>query len=107
MATQTSPLNKAITTLEGRANLGITALLAVAAEPSIHALNPKVAAICISVTQLGLLAQRGLIKIKALQSTAVVQTILDSPDPLGTAGRDLKLVAAAPTDASVKAELGA
>lgn len=101
MTKTTQPLAKAITTLEGQLSVLLTVVLGAAGSPALHALNPKVAAIAIAVNNLALLAQRGLLKAKALQATPLGTEMLDSAHP-GTAVLQALEV---PTEAAVNAEL--
>lgn len=79
MQTSTQPLAKAITTLEGQLVVALNVVIGVASVPAIHALNPKVGAIVLGVQNVAFIAQRALIKVKALN----VPGLIDQGDNVG------------------------
>ena len=79
MQTQTTPLAKAITTLEGQLITASSVLIAAFAALDPRVLSPKYAATLVTAQHVALLAQRGLVKIKASKQ---VNEVIDAPDPV-------------------------
>lgn len=83
---QTSPLAKAIHTLEGKLIVASEAVMAIVAFFDPSKLPPKTAAIVIGASNIALLVQRGVIKVQAMKW---LNNIVDSPDPVKTAEEEL------------------
>ena len=84
---QTTPLAKAVTTLEG-VLLSATAVIAAAASAiDPHQLPPTVGGILATVAAVSLGIQRTVLKVKAL---GYVQNVVNSPDPLGQIVKDVE-----------------
>lgn len=117
MNTQTTPLAKAITTLEGQLVLATNVVLGAAAATNPQSLPPKYAAIVAGATNIALLVQRMVIKVKA---SPTITSVLNSPDALKAIEADLLGTKAAkpsvatldddqvasPSDKDVATELG-
>lgn len=93
MSATTTPLAKAITTLEGQLSVAATVAIGVAGSPVLHALNPKVAAVAIVVNNVALLVQRGVIKVKA---SKFVNDVANSKSPLKTLISDVEAASGGP-----------
>ena len=75
MAKQTSPLAKAITTLEGQLVIASDVVIGAGAAIDPHVLPPKIAAIVVAAQHIALLVQRGVIKA---QHSPAVTALVDS-----------------------------
>lgn len=69
-------MKKLVPEIETGVVLVADASLAVASIPAIHALNPKVGAICLAVQNIALLAQKAVLKI---QANPALEDILTAP----------------------------
>jgi hypothetical protein len=76
---QPTPLAKAITTTEGVLSVVLTVALGVAADPSVLGLSPTAAAICGTVTTVGLVTQRTLLKLAVLRAPAPAPAAVAAP----------------------------
>ena len=92
----TTPLAKAITTTEGIVVILSDVVLGAAASINPHVLSPKIAAIVVGAQHIALLAQRGVIKAKALQTLPPVEKVVDSSDPLGQLAKEVEAAAGGP-----------
>lgn len=96
---QTTPLAKAVRTLEGVLLTGTAVVSAAASAIDPHQLPPKYAAVLATVASVALGVQRTVLKVKSL---GYVQNVVSSPDPLKEILAEVEAASGAETPARTR-----